>query len=141
MTFLLWAGILVAQLILSRLLVHRPARSKTLSAAPDGAADQPVKTIIGTQVITPTLAFWGNTRQEDGDDNSTEYYARMVLWLGTGPLTRILDLQWGERSLALHPATRKSNDDDLTYVISPPFPLSNPPQMNPNEGPPVFIQP
>jgi peptidoglycan hydrolase-like protein with peptidoglycan-binding domain len=26
-------------------------------------------------------------------------------------------------------------------TASPPFPLSNPPQMNPNEGPPVFIQP
>lgn len=26
-------------------------------------------------------------------------------------------------------------------TASPPFPLSNPPQMNPNQGPPVFIQP
>lgn len=128
--FLAVFAINIGLAILGRLLQPKIKRSERPSLdIPFAEEGTPIPIVYGTQEVNPTLMWYGDKEKLDGLSNSTKYRAKMQFSLCIGPVNKILDIQFGGRSLAL--ATETPIDAAgfffaLGYTTSVPFPLYNP---------------
>lgn len=120
-TLLGQVALLVGSEIFKRLLKphtkRTPAPDLEFPRADEGA---PIPIVYGLQAVSPIITAVGDVKKDDGDDNVVLYESLTTGHLCLGPIDEIVDIQFGGKSLRLHPMTRKdsiSATDKLYPVV------------------------